>query len=458
MTTSRPQGAAALRRDLADWLTSRGPTYYTSMIQFGKQPVRPAGPTHIVGPLLAAQEHQRITHADLWHLDHDLCDLLQAAHASMPRFAPQPHDLPSRTGFVTFAQPIVHRDPATEEDLPAFMDAMETPKSIRDTIATSPVEITAGSWGPCGYQTPGAPAGALWITFYSRLRLSDSADPVARRAAALLPAVMPDNEAVIRSGNLSDCCSCFAGPCHGEPWSYRSSTGVLCLPGTSRRHRTHATRASRFRDAFTSRSCSTPHMHTQVRSDNAKPWCTAPQAEQVFDDGIHRSATTNTDPYHTVLYSSWRRKTRSGRDLGICRVFAGRSRGGKSAPVVRVFHKAPDVPDGSVRVSNLITSQVPGLFELTQPGAHRVAAVLALGHELGDGQLVSDLVGLDGCEQSLGLVAQRLGPQPAVRDDREVVGTGRRALGQHAASPTDMNRSIVLPGLRSTAAAWVPCM
>lgn len=194
----KPQDVASTRRELVEWLTTRGAPYYAQMILIGRQPVRPPGPAALVGASLAHEEQRRVTQADLWYLDEDLCDLLAASHATMPRFAPQPSDLPSARGFVMFGRTLVDRDPQDERDLGAFMDLMETPTHLREVIGTAPVEIVGASWGPCPYRDPEkAPAGALWVTFYSRSRLHGVADETARRAVAGLPDLMPDNEAVI---------------------------------------------------------------------------------------------------------------------------------------------------------------------------------------------------------------------------------------------------------------------
>lgn len=97
--TITPDEIPALRRELAEWYASPlAAEYATMMIRMGRQPIRPAGPAHLVGPMLADAEARRLADAELWYLDEDLCDLVQAATPTMPRFAPVPKDLPYLKG------------------------------------------------------------------------------------------------------------------------------------------------------------------------------------------------------------------------------------------------------------------------------------------------------------------------------------------------------------------------
>lgn len=188
-----------LRRELVDWTATRGPAHYTEMIKIGRQPIRPPGPSLIVGTALAHDEIQRLTNADLWHFDQDICELLQVAHHTMPRFAPTPQDLPSRTGFVVFAAAIADRDPAEELHLADYIQQLAIDADAANTITSVPVQISAVSWGPLPYPDPAkAPAGGVWMSFYANTRLHNIKNPdLRRRALALVPPMMVDNEAVV---------------------------------------------------------------------------------------------------------------------------------------------------------------------------------------------------------------------------------------------------------------------
>lgn len=187
----------ALRRRIAEWTAERGADNYTEMIHIGKQMVRPPGPPERVGQWLAEQESKRLAEGDLWYLDADLCALLQAAHATMPRFAPREHDLPSKHGFAVFAQPIARRNPNDELQVAAYIEKL-TLGEAGDHLKSLPVEIGAVSWGPLTMPTPQAPAGAVWMSFYSFTRVGEISDESVRRAAtAMLPPMLVDNEAVV---------------------------------------------------------------------------------------------------------------------------------------------------------------------------------------------------------------------------------------------------------------------
>lgn len=189
MTPDQPMFTAAdvpaLRRILIAWVAEHGSADYTNMINLGRQQIRPNGPASAVGPRLAADEVARLTNADLWYIDPGLCDLVQTAHHTMPRFAPIPPDLPSRSGFAVFAAPIATRNP---EDLTAFAKSfgLGDNTEIRRLI-DAPIQIAAVSWGPCPYRAKMAPAGAVWMSFYSVNRIPDGSRPP----------LLVDNEAIV---------------------------------------------------------------------------------------------------------------------------------------------------------------------------------------------------------------------------------------------------------------------
>lgn len=192
----------ALRRELAAWHSGQlAAEYYTLMIRAGRQLVRPSGPAHVVGPLLAAAEARRLAEADLWYLDEGLCELLQAATPTMPRFAPVPQDLPSESGFCVFARPLAERDHrgdvgGVEAALAPLGDEV---KAAAARLAGIPIEIGAVSWGPLGADPARAPAGGVWMSFWAWSRLGQVVDDpdALRHARANLGPMTVDNEAAV---------------------------------------------------------------------------------------------------------------------------------------------------------------------------------------------------------------------------------------------------------------------
>lgn len=185
----------ALRRNLADWYGGpQGVQFYLLAIDMGKQHIRPAGPAAQVAPHLATMEAQRLRDADLWYLDEDLCSLLNAAHPSMPAFAPGPHDLPSKTGFAVFANPIAiyAGGESRADELVDGLGSEET-RAAAERLYGEDVRIVAVSWGP--YRTAAWPAGGVWMSFYSPSNVSAVLDEkTALRARAILPPLTVDNE------------------------------------------------------------------------------------------------------------------------------------------------------------------------------------------------------------------------------------------------------------------------
>ncbi|MDP9818352.1 hypothetical protein [Spirilliplanes yamanashiensis] len=194
-----------LRRELADWYGGpQGVMYYRNAIELGRQEVRPPGPPDKVAALLAGAEATRLREGDLWYVDEDLCALLNAAHASMPVFAPRPSDLPSKTGFAVFAEPIfmypgeeAHDDELADRLAPRQRSA-EYDRMLAKLRAEQEA-IVAVSWGPV--TNPHWTAGGLWMSFYaaSAVHFADMFDDpaAARRARGLLPRLIVDNEATM---------------------------------------------------------------------------------------------------------------------------------------------------------------------------------------------------------------------------------------------------------------------
>lgn len=207
----------ALRRELVEYArTDNAADMYALMIRSGRQPIRPPGPPVQVGRLLATTEADRLARADLWHVDGDLADLVDAAYPTTPPFAPRAHDLPGRHGFVTFARPLTSmiRGAIPADRLIAEALAMDTAtdamRSALLDVTTGQVGIVAASWGPAeesalaGYANQW-PAGGVWMSFYSMPasvrdptileRLGPAA--MAAHRAAMYPTRTVDNELVI---------------------------------------------------------------------------------------------------------------------------------------------------------------------------------------------------------------------------------------------------------------------
>lgn len=185
----------ALRRNLADWYGGpQGVQFYRQAIDYDRQHIRPPGPAGPVAQHLAAMEAGRLRDGDLWYLDDDLCALLAAAHPSMPAFAAQPHDLPSKSGFAVFATPIALYDAAVAR-VDNLVDALgdEATRETATRLYEHDVRIIAVSWGP--YQTATWRAGGVWMSFYAPSNLEHVVDQdTARRARALMPPLTVDNE------------------------------------------------------------------------------------------------------------------------------------------------------------------------------------------------------------------------------------------------------------------------
>jgi hypothetical protein len=148
-----------LRRELVAWFSSHGVDYHDHLNKTDDQraPLR-------LAQLTAARQIAQLSEGDLWYFDNDLCALLNAAHQSMPAFAPRPHDLPSQWGFAVFAAPIA-MEKARLDDSP-----------LVDLAGDGILHVMAASWGP--FDDPGWPAGGTCITFYAATTLDiDHLDP-----------------------------------------------------------------------------------------------------------------------------------------------------------------------------------------------------------------------------------------------------------------------------------------
>ena len=197
-----PREVPALRRELAEWHAGPpGVMWYENAIRFGRQRLKPPGSIEKAAQLLAAGEAGRLRDGDLWFVDDDLCALLNAAHPSMPAFAPTPTDLLSKVGFAVFAEPIAVYPAAESRDASQELDPDGTSgfREVSDRIYARETSVVAVSWGPV--DNPHWRAGGVWMSFYVRPAVHDDGifdDPAAaRRARAMLPRLVVDNEAAV---------------------------------------------------------------------------------------------------------------------------------------------------------------------------------------------------------------------------------------------------------------------
>lgn len=108
--------------------------------------------------LLTANEVRRLREAELYWMSPDMSRLCHALAPSMPPSRPGPADLPSPSGLMYFAQPLVTYLPWTR--------VLIGGRSAEVVEPDAPVSVCAVSWGP--WDAYGAwPGGGTWFTFYT---------------------------------------------------------------------------------------------------------------------------------------------------------------------------------------------------------------------------------------------------------------------------------------------------
>lgn len=252
-----PQDVARWRREMINWTRTSGPEWYKFMIDIGQQNVRPVGPSGPAGAWLAQQEVKRLSEATLSFFDQDTCDIVSGAFGSMPAFAPVATDLPSPSGFVMFAKPIMGREvteTAAARNLIDMIDKSVRPENsglidefsrrmdangndpdqvvldmardlapdddqlaetIRNEIAAavnlparrrnemllgSSVRIVGASWSAADMGAdPRYRAGGVWISFYSSSNLDGVVDDLdlLARCRNIMPQIAVDNETIV---------------------------------------------------------------------------------------------------------------------------------------------------------------------------------------------------------------------------------------------------------------------
>jgi hypothetical protein len=195
-----------LRHQLVDYYSGPGGcNYFARALALDRQPMRPPGhDLEVAARQLTDAELGRVRDGDLWYVDEDLCDLIDAAFPTMPAFAPEPQDLPSQAAFAVFARPIAVRDSSNDYGLGELTAAMTEHGNadLRRMAATnleSVTKIVAVSWGPSPswYQPPVWTRGGVWLSFYSDNTEFRAGLPAHIRAkvAGSLPDLTVDNEA-----------------------------------------------------------------------------------------------------------------------------------------------------------------------------------------------------------------------------------------------------------------------
>lgn len=151
--------------------------------------------------LFLDQERARLSDADLFYVAPEMVDLVLAAYASMPEYAPRAADIPATSGFIVFGKPLTAR-PLLMSEVDFALDLMGPTAAARLKEGTHETPIVAAAWGPYDGGTPlrrriWNAGGGVFINFYAPggVSLSGLDKDTARRARALLPPLSGENEA-----------------------------------------------------------------------------------------------------------------------------------------------------------------------------------------------------------------------------------------------------------------------
>jgi hypothetical protein len=184
-----PRLLPELRGDLASWLAARGAGFYLEMTLISSQLVRPVAPDLATSVAqLAHAERRRVTDGELYWISPEMTALARHAGEQLTTHELYLHEMPSRSGFMLFAEPIAV---STSETNIAEIVAVSwgiLPPPVQLNIAGDDVDLHR-DW----------PAGAVWFTFYSEprsfLARNFPHDPeLAAAYASAAGPFMPDNE------------------------------------------------------------------------------------------------------------------------------------------------------------------------------------------------------------------------------------------------------------------------
>lgn len=150
-----------LRRDVIGYIESYGVGVYLDAIRTGTQSFIPPGLNdRSAAEYLARAEAQRVRNAELFHVTEAMTDLARVAAYSFPECGLMPEDLPSPSGFVVFASPLVWVE-------------LSTPSFVKSASPTTEFPVLAASWShwdvfkECGHDVAGPELGGVWVTWYT---------------------------------------------------------------------------------------------------------------------------------------------------------------------------------------------------------------------------------------------------------------------------------------------------
>jgi hypothetical protein len=187
-----PKAVPELRGRLATWLGEHGTDFYLQMSVIGTQLVRPvAADLGTSVSRLAQAERRRVVGGDLYlGVSPEMTALAWHAGAQLPAHELYEHDLPSRSGFMVFAEPLamVQEEGVTTEIVAVSWGVLEPP--VRLHVAGQDVCFGA-DWDD----------GAVWMTFYTDPRAFIRANFVGDEElvtvwAGSVGPFLPDNELI----------------------------------------------------------------------------------------------------------------------------------------------------------------------------------------------------------------------------------------------------------------------
>lgn len=198
--TFHPGDVPALRRELLDWLgDGRGLRFHALMSHSaGSMMGLPHldGHPHVMrtyAEMVVAHETRTLRAADLYYVTPEMTELVRAAAADLPAFAPDPDDFPTPSGLIVFGTPLVSYQ--RPEHTAAVVDGRIV-TGLAPGADHEEIGVSACTWGP--FNAAGKWArGGVWMSFY-RNRAEMLANILDERIRdgirADNPRLVPDNE------------------------------------------------------------------------------------------------------------------------------------------------------------------------------------------------------------------------------------------------------------------------
>lgn len=239
-----PQLRAAMARQMRNpWEIRQN----AGALAMGRGSITPMAPTpEAAAQILCEQEYQRLRTAELYFVSAEMTTLAVTAGESLPDFHLEPHDVPSPTGFIVFAEPIG-----------SYINT--------DGGFAARVPIVAASWGP--FALPTFPRGGVWFTYYTptnwagleRMLAAQTGHPVRSAQRARLRRLRGpltwDNKAALGYGSKARAHfkpgdSHSGDPDDFAPWAQtlRAAWLLMNQPNIAEAQDLHRTRASARRD------------------------------------------------------------------------------------------------------------------------------------------------------------------------------------------------------------------